>query len=98
MALIASVGVSGEDRRNTPFTASAKATNLNLHGAAIRLERELVVGSTVIIRNQRGTEVSARVVSQLAAPQGGSAYAIEFVESDEKAKNFWGIAFPSIAK
>ena len=98
MALIASVALSGEDRRSGTFTASAKATNLNLHGAAIRLDRELVVGSTVLIRNQRGTEVSARVVSQLAAPQGGSAYAIEFVESDERAKNFWGIAFPSIAK
>lgn len=98
MALNAPVGLSGEDRRRVPFTTSAKATNLNLHGAAIRLGRELVVGSTVLVRNKRGTEVPARVVAQLAAPQGSFSYAIEFLEEDERAKNFWGIAFPSLAK
>ena len=98
MALNAPVGLSGEDRGRVPFTTSAKATNLNLHGAAIRVDRELVVGSTVLIRNQRGTEVLARVVAQLASLHGGPSYAIEFLEEDERAKNFWGIAFPSLTK
>ena len=98
MALYASVGLSGEDRRKIAFTTSAKATSLNLHGAAIRLDRELLVGSTVLVRNQRGTQVRARIVSQLAAFQGVPTYAVEFVDTDEKALNFWGIAFPPNTK
>lgn len=97
MALNASVGLSGEDRQKAPFTMPARATNLNRHGAAVQLNRELVVGSVVAIKNQRGTQVSARVVAQVAALQGVSTYAIEFVDYDEKAQNFWGISFPSNA-
>ena len=95
MALNAPVGLSGEDRQKCSFTMSARATNLNRYGAAVQLNRELLVGSTVVVRNQRGTEVSARVVAQLGALQGVPTYAIEFVEQDDKAKNFWGITFPS---
>ena len=97
IALSTPVAVSGEDRQKSPFTTPATATNLNRHGAAIRLPRELSVGSTVMVRNTRGTQVSARVVSQLAASHGGSVYAIEFVEQDDAANNFWGITFPPIA-
>jgi len=96
MALNASIGLSGEDREKCSFSLSAKATNLNRHGAAIQVGRELLVGSTVVVRNQRGTLISARVVAQLAALRGVPTYAIEFVEQDDKAKNFWGITFPSI--
>jgi len=95
MALNAPIGLSGEDRQKCSFTMSARATNLNRHGAAVQLNRELPVGSTVVVRNQRGTVVSARVVAQLGALQGVPTYAIEFVEQDDKAKNFWGITFPS---
>ena len=73
----------------------ARATNLNKHGAAVQLHRDLLVGSTVVVRSKSGTQVSARIVSQLAAREGVPTYAIEFVEPDDKAKNFWGIAFPS---
>lgn len=95
MALNAAVGVSGEDRQKTPFTMTAKATNLNRHGAAVQLNRELAVGSVVKVKNQRGAQVSARIVTQLMALQGISTYAIEFVDQDDTAKNFWGISFPS---
>jgi hypothetical protein len=95
MALNATVALSGEDRHKCTFAMPARATNLNKHGAAVQLNRELRVGSAVVVRNQRGTLVSARVVAQLAAPQGIPTYAIEFVEQDDKAKNFWGITFPS---
>jgi len=94
MALLASVGLSGEDRQKCSFTMPAKATKLNKHGAAIQLSRELLVGSVVSVSNQRGTELSARVVAQLAALQGVPTYAIEFVEQDERAETFWGITFP----
>jgi hypothetical protein len=73
----------------------ARATNLNRHGAAVQLNRELLVGSTIVVRNQRGGQVSARVVAQLPRLQGVPTYAIEFVEQDNKANTFWGIAFPS---
>ena len=95
MALNAPVGLSGEDRRKCSFTMPARATKLNRFGAAIQLNRELLVGSTVVVRNQRGTQVSARVVTQLAALQGVPTYAIEFVEQDDKTETFWGITFPS---
>jgi hypothetical protein len=95
MALNAPIGLSGEDRQKCAFTMPAKATNLNQHGAAIQLDRELLVGSTVVVRNKSGTQVSARVVAQLAAPQGVPTSAIEFAEQDDKVKTFWGITFPS---
>jgi hypothetical protein len=95
MALNARVALTGEDRQKNAFNLPARATNLNMHGAAVALHRELTVGSKIVVRNQRGMQVSARVVAQLAALQGVPTYAIEFVDNDDKARNFWGIAFPS---
>ena len=97
MALNAAVGVTGEDRQKVTFTITAKATNLNRHGAAVQISRELTVGSVVTVKNQRGAQVSARIVAQLLAIQGVSTYAIEFVDPDNAAQNFWGISFPSNA-
>ena len=94
MALHASVGLAGEDRQKCSFTTPAKATKLNKHGAAVQLSRELLVGSVVSVNNKHGTELSARVVAQLAALEGVSTYAIEFVEQDKRAETFWGIIFP----
>lgn len=94
MMLHAAVGISGEDRSNIAFTTNAKATSLNRHGAAVHLSCELQVGSVVRVKNQRGEQVSARVVAQLRAVQGISTYAIEFMDQEEKATNFWGIFFP----
>ena len=97
MALNAVIGLSGEDLQKCSFTMPARATNLNRFGAAIQLNRELLVGSTVVVRNKSGTQASARVVAQLGALQGVPTYAIEFVEQndDDKVKAFWGITFPS---
>jgi hypothetical protein len=67
----------------------------NKHGAAIQINRELLIGATVLVRNKRGTQVSARVVAQIGTAQGGHAYGIEFIEPDAKAINFWGITFPA---
>jgi hypothetical protein len=97
MGLHAPVELSGEDRQKCLFAMPAKAMNLNRHGASVQLNRELLVGSAVKVKNQRGAQVSARVVAQLAAMQGVSTYGIEFVEQDENATNFWGITFPSNA-
>ena len=96
IALQSPVGLAGEDRHKASFAMPAKATNLNKHGAAVQLNRELQVGSVVAVKNGRGVQVSARVVSQLLARNGVPTYAIEFVELDENAREFWGIAFPSV--
>jgi hypothetical protein len=96
IALNTSVGLSGHDTQKNPFTMPAKATNLNRYGAAIHLPRQLLVGSTVMVRNARGIQISARVVAQLAVSQGLSAYGIEFVERDDNANSFWGITFPTL--
>jgi hypothetical protein len=97
IALNTSIGLSGHDRQKCPFTMPAKATNLNRHGAAIHVARDLLVGSIIVVRNPRGTQVSARMISQLAVSHGVSVYAIEFMEQDDAANNFWGITFPTIA-
>jgi hypothetical protein len=95
MALLAPISLSGQDRQKCLFTMMpAKATNLNRHGAAVQLRRELLVGSRVAVKNQRGTMVTARVVTQLRTVQGVPTYAIEFLDQDDNAKTFWGISFP----
>ena len=50
MGLNASVGLSGEDRLRCSFTMPARATNLNKHGAAVQVTRDLEVGSVVRLR------------------------------------------------
>src|SRR5215471_1594364 len=92
------IGVSGEDRAKASFSVSAKATNLNRHGAPVQLSRELLVGTTVLVRNKRGTQISARIVAQICAVQDGfRTYGIEFVEEDtNKLSSFWGIVFPAL--
>jgi len=95
MNLHAAIGLSGHDRQKAHFTVSASATNLNKHGAAVQLNRDLPVGCTVVVRNKRGIEISARVVMQISAMEGKRTYGIEFVEQDDRAKQFWGITFPT---
>src|SRR5215467_9567713 len=97
MTLNTPIGITGEDSAKGSFSVSAKATNLNRYGAAVQLSRELLVGTTVLVRNKRGTQISARIVAQISAVQGGlHTYGIEFVEEDtNKLSNFWGIVFPA---
>ena len=97
MRLQTLVGLSGEDRLKCSFSMPARATNLNKHGAAVLLSRDLAAGSVVRLRNKNRSEVSARIVALLKESQGVSTYAIEFVGQDGGATNFWGISFPSNA-
>ena len=97
MALKARITMSGDDCTKCAFTLPAKATKLNRHGAAIQLNRELLVGSTIVLQN-RQTKLSARVVTLIRAQrQGVYTYGVEFLEADAVEKNFWGINFPSPA-
>ena len=96
IALNARIGLSGHDRVKCAFTIPARATNLNRHGAAIQLNRELLVDSTLVVRNSRGSQAPARVVAQVSAAQGVYTYGVEFLQ-DDGLKDFWGITFPSLA-
>jgi hypothetical protein len=96
LALNTRIGLSGQDRHKCTFTMPARATSLNRHGAAIQLNRELVVGSAIVLQNSHRSQASARVVAQVSAIQGVYTYGVEFLE-DEGVKNFWGITFPSQA-
>ncbi len=97
IALNAPVGLTGEDRAKASFTLTANATNLNRHGAAVQVTRELLVGTTVLVQNKRGARLSARIVAQVNPIQGKLTYGIEFVEDNDKSRNFWGITFPANA-
>jgi hypothetical protein len=96
MALNARIRLSGHDREKCTFMMPARATNLNRHGAVIQLNRELLVGSTVVVQNSRSTQAPARVVTLVSAVQGVYTYGVEFLE-DDPVKDFWGINFPSPA-
>jgi len=97
LALNVGVRLNGQDRQNCAFTLlPARATNLNRHGAAIQVGRELLLGSTLSMRHGRGgIETAARVVVQVSTGQGKFMYGIEFVDSNG-TRDFWGIAFPPL--
>jgi len=98
MALKAQITLSGDDCTKCAFTMPAKATKLNRHGAAIQLNRELLVGSTILLQNTRRAQLSARVVTLISAQRRGIyTYGVEFLDADAVEKNFWGINFPSPA-
>jgi hypothetical protein len=92
MALKARIGLSGQDREKCAFTMPARATNLNRHGAAIQVNRELPVGSTVVVQNSREAQAPVRMIAQGNVAQGAYTYGFEFVQ-DEAGEHFWGIAF-----
>jgi hypothetical protein len=95
MTLNAPVGLAGHDHQKSPFTLPAQATNLNRYGAAVQVNRELPLGTTVVVRNKYGAEIPARVVIQISVVEGGTrTYGIEFIEKDVRSKDFWGITFP----
>jgi hypothetical protein len=93
MALSVSLEVSGEDLQGAAFRLTATATNLNRDGGMLRLNRDLSIGSTLLLKH-RSVRASARVVKQASAAQGQCAYGVELIESEE-SKSFWGIHFPS---
>jgi hypothetical protein len=90
MALNTRVAVSGQDREN-PFNIAARATGLIRHGAAIQLNKRLPVGSTLVVRNGRGTQAPVRIVAQIQinAAKGTHTYGVEFLE-EGAGQDFWG--------
>ena len=97
LALNVPVRLDGHDRQKGAFTLlPGHATNLNRHGGAIQVGRELLVGSTLSVRHDRGgIKTPARIVAQVSAGQGKFTYGIEFIDSTD-TRDFWGIAFPPL--
>jgi len=81
------INVIGQGLEKRAFSEAATATNLNLHGAAIHLNRQLIVGSVITISNRCGIESPARIVSQVAVVKGKFIYGIEFVQGANPT--FW---------
>ena len=65
IALTVPLEVSGHDADKSSFTLTTTATSLNRNGASLHLNRDLSVGSVVVVKNSRGTRTSARVVAQV---------------------------------
>ena len=95
MTLNATIGLSGQDHVKCSFKMPVKATHLNKHGGAIQLNRDLSVGSTILVQNKLGVQVSARVVRQVSRVEEVRTYGIEFLDQDDQVKSFWGITFPT---
>lgn len=93
IGLLSPVHVSSRDPQQT-FSQKAKATSLNLHGAAIQLNRQLMIGSVITVRNGAGVDAPARIVAQVGMAKGEFIYGVEFIQGKAKA-DFWGISFPS---
>jgi len=91
IALLMHINVAGQDLQNCAFSEAATATNLNLHGAAIHLNRQLIIGSVITVTNRIGLEAPARIVAQVGVAEGAFIYGIEFVKG--RQPNFLGVSF-----
>lgn len=85
------INVAGQDLEKRAFSEAATATALNLHGAAIHLNRQLTIGSVITVRNRIGIEAQARIVGQVGVVGGPFIYGIEFVQG--RQPNFLGVCF-----
>ena len=94
IALTVAIQVSGEDVEKGSFTLTTTASSLNRTGAALRLNRDLSVGSILVLQNSRGTRTSVRVAAQVLTREGSYMYGVEFTDQADSLGDFWGIAFP----
>jgi hypothetical protein len=74
------INVAGHDLQKCAFSEAATATNLNLHGATIHVNRQLIVGSIITVMNRDGIEAAARIVAQVGVAEGAFIYGIGFVQ------------------
>ena len=91
IAVLMPINVAGQDLEKCAFSEAAMATNLNLHGAAVQLNRQLIVGSVITVTNRIGIEAPARIVAQVGVAEDGCIYGVEFVQA--RQPNFLGVSF-----
>lgn len=91
IAVLMPINVTGQDLQKCVFSEAATATNLNLHGAAIQLNRQLIIGSVITVTNRIGIEAPARIIAQVGVAGDAFVYGIEFVQG--RQPNFLGVSF-----
>lgn len=95
MALGAPIRVFGIDYRGKDFVEDSLAIIVNLHGAKIRLGRQLVPDQEIRILSQKTSQESVfRVVNRVGGSDG--QFTFWGVESKNPAHNIWGVAFPQL--
>ena len=97
MALSAAVGLSGEDNQKCTVHDGRKG----YESEPVRSgdpPSPSVVGwlERKCTQYPWNSNISARVVAQLATSQGISVYGIEFKERGDISNGFWGISFPPL--
>lgn len=93
-ALTLGVGLAWTDSAGQRFSLQAKATNLNLHGSSVILDRELPLGLQITIRNGKGLFAEAHIVNFVKTNASKYLHGIEFLPPGKGIAGFWGIHFP----
>jgi hypothetical protein len=89
------VRVFGVDYRGKDFTEDAVTVVVNLHGAKLRMNRQLIPDSEIRVVSPTGQDSVFRVVCEV---QGPEARVTDWgVENLEPGKNFWGVEIPESA-
>lgn len=94
VALTVPVRVFGIDYRGKDFTEDAFTVVVNLHGAKIRLSRQLLPESEIRVVSPTGQDSVFRVVSKLQSPELRFTY--WGIENLEPEKNIWGVDIPEL--
>jgi hypothetical protein len=94
VALSLPIRVFGVDYRGKDFTEDALTIVVNLHGAKIRMNRQLLPESEIRLVSATGQDAVFRVVSKL---QGSNLrFTYWGIEKLEPGKNFWGVEIPEL--
>ena len=94
VALSLPVRVFGVDYRGKDFTEDALTIVVNLHGAKIRMNRQLMPDSEIRLVSPTGQDSVFRVVSR--AQSSELQYTYWGVENLEPEHNIWGVVIPEL--
>jgi hypothetical protein len=94
VALSIPVRVFGVDYRGKDFTEDTVTIIVNLHGAKIRLNRQLMPDSEIRLVSSTGQDSVFRVVSKLQSSELPFTY--WGVENLDPANNIWGVDIPEL--
>lgn len=92
VALSLPVRVFGVDYRGIDFTEDAFTVVVNLHGAKIRLDHQLLPDAEIRLVSPTGEDSVFRVVSKIQSAELRFTY--WGIESLEPGKNIWGVQIP----
>jgi hypothetical protein len=94
VALSLPVRVFGVDYRGKDFTEDALTIVVNLHGAKIRMNRQLMPDSEIRVVSPTGKDSVFLVVSRVQSAE--LQYTYWGVENLEPEHNFWGVDIPEL--